>query len=57
MQGIFLMSVSRQGVIYWVVLEILRHLAGYTGIIWAQAVSNIITCLLGYLLYKLIFNW
>ena len=36
MQGIFLMSVSRQGVIYWVVLEILRHLAGYTGIIWAQ---------------------
>ncbi|WP_295731863.1 MATE family efflux transporter [uncultured Limosilactobacillus sp.] len=55
--GAFLMSISRQGLIYWIVLEGLRHLAGYHGIIWAQAVSDIITCLLGYILYRLIFNW
>ncbi|WP_242361959.1 MATE family efflux transporter [Limosilactobacillus antri] len=55
--GAFLMSIARQGVIYWAALEVLRHLAGYTGIIWAQAVSDIITCLLGYFLYKLTFNW
>lgn len=55
--GAFIMSISRQGIIYWLVLELLKHRFGYHGIIWAQAVSDVLTCLLGYLLYRASFNW
>ena len=39
----FLLSLSRQGVVYMSVLSVLGALAGYTGVIAAQAVSDIIS--------------
>ena len=56
-RGAFIMSISRQGITYWLVLEILKYTFGYHGIIWAQAISDVITCLLGYWLYRIGLNW
>ncbi len=47
----FIMAIARQGVIYFLALEILKVMIGYDGIIWAQAVSDILTCVIGYLIY------
>lgn len=48
----FIMSISRQGVIYFLALEALKLILGYHGIIWAQAATDILTCLLGYFIYS-----
>ena len=47
----FLLSVSRQGVIYAVMLFTLSNLAGCTGVIWSQAVSDILTAILAAVLF------
>ena len=47
----FIMAISRQGVIYWLAMEIMHRVIGYHGIIWAQAVTDIITWLIGYLIF------
>lgn len=56
-RGAFIMSISRQGIIYWLVMEVLRHTLGYHGIVWSQAVSDVLTCLLGYWLYRISLDW
>lgn len=56
-RGALIMSISRQGIIYWLALELLKHFAGYHGIVWAQAVSDVLTCLLGYWLYCVSLDW
>ncbi|WP_295747057.1 MATE family efflux transporter [uncultured Limosilactobacillus sp.] len=56
-RGAFIMSVSRQGIIYWVALEALKHSFGYNGIVWAQAASDVLTCVLGYWLYRVSLDW
>lgn len=50
--GAFVMAITRQGVIYFIVLEILKLICGYHGIIWSQAISDILTWLIGYLMFK-----
>lgn len=55
--GAFIISISRQGIIYWIALELLKHSFGYHGIVWAQAVSDIVTCLIGYGLYRASLDW
>lgn len=55
--GAFIMSIARQGVIYWIMLEILKHSLGLHGIIWSQAASDVITCLLGYFIYRASMDW
>lgn len=47
-----IMALSRQGVIYFFALELLKNAGGYHGILWAQAVSDVLTCLIGYALYR-----
>lgn len=47
-----IMALSRQGVIYFFALELLKNAAGYHGILWAQAVSDVLTCLIGYAFYR-----
>ena len=37
----FILSISRQGVIFFIVLVVVEFAAGYMGIVWAQAVSDI----------------
>ena len=46
-----LMSVSRQGIIFTIAIVVGSLLFGYSGIIWSQAVADILTALLGWSLY------
>lgn len=47
----FLLSISRQGAVYAVMLLTLSHLSGYTGVIWAQAASDTLTAVLAAILF------
>ena len=49
--GAFWLSVSRQGVIFAIVIVVASHLAGYTGVICSQAVADMLTALLAVLLF------
>lgn len=50
--GAFLLSVSRQGVIYGIVIVIASHMIGYHGVLAAQAVSDFLTALMAAILLK-----
>lgn len=50
--GALLMAITRQGIFYFIALTILEKIFGYHGIIWAQAMSDLLTCLVGYLIYR-----
>lgn len=50
--GALLMAITRQGIFYFISLTILEKIFGYHGIIWAQAMSDLLTCLVGYLIYR-----
>lgn len=49
--GTFIMAIARQGVLYFIMIEVLNSFLGYHGIVWAQAGSDILTCLIGYFIY------
>ncbi len=49
--GAFLLSVSRQGVIFALVISLAARFFGYPGILLAQAVSDILTALLAVFLF------
>lgn len=51
----FVMSVSRQGVVFIIVILILRKSLGYTGIISSQAIADIISAVIGLGLYYFTF--
>ena len=42
----FILSINRQGVIFSIVLVVVEFAAGYMGIVWAQAVSDIVALIL-----------
>ncbi|WP_072533217.1 MATE family efflux transporter [Lactiplantibacillus plantarum] len=46
------MALSRQAILLGIAIVILAQFFGLTGIIWAQAVADVLTCLLGWLLYR-----
>lgn len=48
----FVMSVSRQGVVFAVVIFVMAALMGYQGVIVAQPIADIITALIGLGLYR-----
>ena len=50
--GAMIISLSRQGVIFFVVMIVLTALLGYMGILLAQCISDIITLIIGLLLVK-----
>ena len=55
--GSFILSISRQGVIFLAVLVIAFYTAGYMGIVASQAVSDIITVIIaGILFYKQLYK-
>ncbi len=51
-RGAFLLSVSRQGLIFAVVIVISSHTVGYYGILAAQAISDFLTALLAVWLFR-----
>ncbi|MCH5463788.1 MATE family efflux transporter [Levilactobacillus tujiorum] len=54
--GAFIMSIARQGVVFYLMILLGSWLWGYLGVIWAQPLADIITCLLGWLLARGLFN-
>ncbi|KRM87153.1 MATE family efflux transporter [Lacticaseibacillus thailandensis] len=50
--GALVMSISRQGVIFAVVMLVLPRLMGFNGVIWAQAAADVLTFLVGLVLYR-----
>ncbi|MQS97246.1 MATE family efflux transporter [Companilactobacillus halodurans] len=51
-----IMALSRQAVILGIAIVILAKLFGLNGIIWAQPVADVLTCLIGWYLYKKAFG-
>lgn len=49
--GALLMAIARQGLVYAAALLMMESVWGYQGLIWAQAISDLLTCFLGWLLY------
>ncbi len=47
----FLMSVSRQGVVFAVVIFIMASVMGYQGVIVSQPIADVITAIIGLGLY------
>ena len=50
--GAFIMAIARQGVVYFLVLELMKMVLGYHGIVWSQAISDVITCIIGFFIYE-----
>lgn len=48
----FAMSISRQGVIFTIAIVLGNVWFGYNGIIWAQAVADVLTAGMGWFLYR-----
>lgn len=51
--GAFLLSVSRQGLVFALVIAAASKLFGYTGILFSQAVSDLITAVLAIVLFRI----
>ncbi|CAJ1224676.1 MATE family efflux transporter [Lactiplantibacillus xiangfangensis] len=51
-----IMALSRQAVLLGLAIVILGYLFGLNGIIWAQPVADVLTCLIGWALYRRTFN-
>jgi len=54
--GAFIMSIARQGIVFYLMIVLGAHFLGYHGIIWAQPAADVLTCLIGWLLASLLFN-
>ncbi|WP_143461828.1 MATE family efflux transporter [Levilactobacillus enshiensis] len=54
--GALIMSLSRQGIVFYVMIVTGAALFGYHGVIWAQPAADVVTCLIGWLLSKVLFN-
>ena len=46
------MAIARQGIVYFIVLEGMKLLIGYHGIVWSQAISDVLTCVIGFFIYE-----
>ena len=55
--GSFILSISRQGVVFLLVLIIAYHTVGYMGILVSQAIADVFTAVLaGILFYKQLYR-
>ena len=50
--GALIMAITRQGIFYFISLFVLEKMLGYHGIVWAQAMSDILTWIVRYLIYR-----
>ena len=48
----FILSAGRQGVFYAVIITVLSVVCGYNGVIFSQAVSDIFTAIIAFVLLK-----
>lgn len=48
----FIMSLSRQGIVFIILLILLRTFLGYNGILAAQAAADLLSALLAVVLYR-----
>ncbi|KAA8822652.1 MATE family efflux transporter [Bifidobacterium vespertilionis] len=52
--GAFILSISRQGVVLVVVLAVASRVAGYNGVIAAQAIADLITAVMAIVLFRVL---
>lgn len=50
--GAFILSISRQGVLFLLVLILAYHLAGYEGVVVSQAISDCLTAVIAFGLFQ-----
>ncbi|MGI5894862.1 MAG: MATE family efflux transporter [Candidatus Merdivicinus sp.] len=50
--GSFILSISRQGIVFFVVLAVAYYMAGYMGIVATQAIADIITAIIAVILFR-----
>ncbi|WP_125761291.1 MATE family efflux transporter [Companilactobacillus hulinensis] len=48
----FIMSIARQGVIFYLVIVIASRTFGYYGVVWSQPLADFLTFIIGMILYK-----
>lgn len=48
----FIMSIARQGVIFYLVIVIASKVFGYYGVVWSQPLSDFLTFVIGMILYR-----
>lgn len=54
--GALVLAISRQGIVFAIAVFLMAHWWAYTGVIFAQAVADVVTCAIGWGLYKLFRN-
>lgn len=47
----FIMAITRQGVIYFLVMIVAKQVWGFHGVVWSQAISDTLTWIIGFYLY------
>lgn len=47
----FIMAITRQGIIYLLVMILAKKILGFHGVVWSQAISDALTWVIGFLLY------
>ena len=52
----FILSIARQGVVFYMIIVIASMIIGYSGIISAQAISDVVTAIIALIFYKLAFR-
>lgn len=52
----FILSIARQGVVFYMIIVITSKIIGYSGIISAQAISDVVTAITALIFYKLAFR-
>jgi Na+-driven multidrug efflux pump len=50
--GALIMAITRQGIVFAIVIVLLARLFGFQGVIMAQPVADVVTFLIGYWLYR-----
>ncbi len=50
--GSFVLSISRQGIVFFIVLAVAYYTAGYMGIVAAQAIADVITAIIAVILFR-----
>ena len=50
--GSFILSISRQGIIFLIVLAVAYYTAGYMGIVVSQAIADTITAIIAVILFR-----
>ncbi|WP_288529915.1 MATE family efflux transporter [uncultured Secundilactobacillus sp.] len=54
--GALVLAISRQGVVFALAVFLMAHWWAYTGVIFAQAAADVVTCAIGWWLYKVTQN-